>query len=149
MKFSLVKITNTWAYISTKNWILCHILKWLSSTTLLAQLCGTLYKLRETINKGQLVQYIRSYVSPNVHYGILLYGLGAKTKLQKILITQKRFELPYGFPLGTSFSEKSMNWKLELYLNIRSMNYSSFRWRKSEKVSRILRLEFNRDKLGM
>ena len=56
----------------------------------LAELCGKLYKLRETINKGQLVQYIRSYVSPIVHYGVLLYGLGAKTELQKILTTQKK-----------------------------------------------------------
>ena len=52
--------------------------------------CGTLYKLRETLNKGQLVQYIRSYVLPIVHYGVLLYGLGAKTKLQKILLVQKK-----------------------------------------------------------
>ena len=56
----------------------------------LAQHCGTLHKLRETLNKGQLVQYIRSYVSPIVHYGVLLYGLGAKTKLQKILLVQKK-----------------------------------------------------------
>ena len=56
----------------------------------LAKHCGTLYKLRETLNKGQLVQYIRSYVLPIVHYGVLLYGLGAKTKLQKILLVQKK-----------------------------------------------------------
>ena len=52
----------------------------------LAQQCGTLYKLRETLNKGELVQYIRSYVLPIVHYGVLLYGLGAKTKMQKMLL---------------------------------------------------------------
>ena len=56
----------------------------------LAKHCSTLYKLRETLNKGQLVQYIRSYVSPIVHYGVLLYGLGAKAKVQRILITQKK-----------------------------------------------------------
>ena len=67
----------------------------------LAQHCDTLYKLRETLNKGQLVHYLRSYVSPILHYCVLLYRLGAKTKLQKILITQKKqFELPYDFPLG-------------------------------------------------
>ena len=55
----------------------------------LAQHCGTLYKLRDILNKGKLVQYIRSYVLPIVHYGVLLHGLGAKTKLQKILIIQK------------------------------------------------------------
>ena len=56
----------------------------------LAQHCGTLYKLRETLSKGQLKPYIRSYVIPRVQYGVLLYGLGAKTKLQKILLIQRK-----------------------------------------------------------
>ena len=56
----------------------------------LARHSGILYKLRETLNKRQLIQYIRSYVSPVVQYGALLYGLGPKSKLQKILLLQKK-----------------------------------------------------------
>ena len=51
---------------------------------------GILYKLRETLNKRQLVQYIQSYISPIVQYGVLLYGLGPKTRLHKILLLQKK-----------------------------------------------------------
>ena len=65
-----------------------HILKIVAK---LAQHCGALEKLTETQNKGHLVQYFRYYLSPRVHYGVPLYGLGAKTKLQKILRIQKKF----------------------------------------------------------
>ena len=41
--------------------------------------------IRTSFNSQILVQHIRSYVSPIVHYGVVLYGLGAETKLQKIL----------------------------------------------------------------
>ena len=74
-------------HLDQKHNFVTHIKKIVSK---LAQHCGTLYKLRETFNKGQLVQYIRSYVLPIVHYGVLLYGFGAKTKLQKILLVQKK-----------------------------------------------------------
>ena len=42
------------------------------------------------MNRRQLIQYIRSYVSPVVQYGVLLYGLGNKSRLQKILLIQKK-----------------------------------------------------------
>ena len=42
------------------------------------------------MNKRQLKQYIRSYVSPVVQYGAHLYGLGPKSRLQKILLLQKK-----------------------------------------------------------
>ena len=88
MNFPAVKITNTWAYISTKKLnFLTHIEK---TVLKLAQHCGTVvYNLMETLNKDQLIQYIRSYVSPIVHYGVLFCGLGARTKLEKILLIQK------------------------------------------------------------
>ena len=56
----------------------------------LSRHCGILYKLRETLTKSQLVQCIRSYISPVVQYGVLLYGLGLKTSLQKVLLMQKK-----------------------------------------------------------
>ena len=56
----------------------------------LAQQSGILYKLRATLNKKQLVQYIRSFISPLVQYGVLLSGLGPKTKLLKIFLLQKK-----------------------------------------------------------
>ena len=56
----------------------------------LARHSGILYKLREILNKRQLIEYIRSYVSPVVQYGTLLYGLGPKSRLQKLLLFQKK-----------------------------------------------------------
>ena len=56
----------------------------------LARQSGILYKLRETLNKRQLVQYIRSYKAPIIQYGVLLYGLSPKTRLQKIMFLQKK-----------------------------------------------------------
>ena len=57
----------------------------------LARQSGILYKLRETLNQSQLVQYIRSYISPIIQYGVLLYGLSPKTRLLKIILLQKKF----------------------------------------------------------
>ena len=66
----------------------------------LSKQCGIVYKLRETLNISHLLAYIRAYVSPIVQYGVLLYGLGRKTMLQKILVLQKKLvrialRLPY------------------------------------------------------
>ena len=77
MKFPPVKITNTWAYILTKKLNFVTSKKFSQSWRNIA---ATLYKLRETLNECQLVQYIRSYVSRIVHYGVLLYGVGAETR---------------------------------------------------------------------
>ena len=57
----------------------------------LARQSGILYKLRETLNKRQLVQYIRSYKPPIIQYGVLLYGLSTKTRLQNLMLLQKKF----------------------------------------------------------
>ena len=86
MKFPPMKTTNTWAY-SIKNNFEVHISK---ITRKLARQSGILHKLRETLNKRQLVQYIRSYISPIIQYGDLLYGLSPKTRLQKIMLLQKK-----------------------------------------------------------
>ena len=67
-----------------------HLDKKLNFVTHIEKIVSKLATHCDTINKGQLVQYIRCYVSPIVHYGVLLYGLGAKTKLQKILLIQKK-----------------------------------------------------------
>ena len=73
----------------------------------LARHSGVLYRLRETLNKRQLVQYIRSYISPIVQYGILLYGLGPKTRLQKILLVQKKLvRIALQLPPRASVMEK-------------------------------------------
>ena len=59
--------------------------------------CGIAYKLWETLNTSHLLAYIRSYVSPIVQCGVLLYGLGRKTMLQQILkkLVRIAFRLPY------------------------------------------------------
>ena len=63
--------------------------------------CGIVYKLKETSDRPHVLAYIRAYVSPIVQYGVLLYGLGRKTRLQQILVVQKKLvrialRLPYG-----------------------------------------------------
>ena len=52
-------------------------------TAKIAQHSGILYKLMATLNEKQLIQYIRSFISPLVQYDVLLYGLGPKTELHK------------------------------------------------------------------
>ena len=59
----------------------------------LARKSGILHKLRETLNRKQLVQYVRTYITPLVHYAVLLYGLGPKTRFQKIILLQKKTNL--------------------------------------------------------
>ena len=56
----------------------------------LARHSGILYNFRETLNKRQLVQYVRSYISPIIQYWVLLYGLSPKTRLQEIMLLQKK-----------------------------------------------------------
>ena len=58
-------------------------------TAKLAQYSGILYKLRARLNEKQLIQYIRSFISPHYQYGVLLYGQGPKTKLHKTFVFQK------------------------------------------------------------
>ena len=59
----------------------------------LARKSGILHKLRETLNRKQLVQYVRTYITPLVHDAVLLYGLGPKTRFQKIILLQKKTNL--------------------------------------------------------
>ena len=79
----------------------------------LAGHCGILYKLRETLNRRQLIQYIRSYVSPVVQYGVLLYGLGNKSRLQKILLIQKKLiRIVLRLPPWASVTEKFKQFRI-------------------------------------
>ena len=76
MKVLSVKTTNTWANISIKKSNFeVHISK---NTRKLARQSGILYKSGKTLNKSQLVQHIRSLISPTNRYGVLLYGLNPK-----------------------------------------------------------------------
>ena len=73
----------------------------------LAQQSGILYKLKATLNEKQLVQYIRSFISPLVQYGVRLYGLGPKTKMLKIFLSQKKLmRIALRLPTRTSVTEK-------------------------------------------
>ena len=58
-------------------------------TVKLAQHSGILYKFRTTLNEKQIIQHFRSFISPIVQYGVLLYGLGPKTELHKIFVALK------------------------------------------------------------
>ena len=88
MKLPPVETTNTWAYIWIKT--LNFEARISKITAKLARQSGILYKLRETLNKRQIVQYIRSYISPIIQYGVLLYGLSPKTRLQKTMLLRKK-----------------------------------------------------------
>ena len=35
-------------------------------------------------------QYIRTYITPTVQYGVLFYGLGSKTTLHEIMVLRKK-----------------------------------------------------------
>ena len=87
----------------------------------LARQSGILYKLRETLNKRQLVQYIRSYISPIIQYGVLLYGLSPKTRLQKIMLLQKKiiriaFRLPPRASVMAKFKELKIGTVFEYHI---------------------------------
>ena len=82
---------------------------------------GILYRLRETLNVKQLVQFIRSYISPIIQYGVLLYGLGPKTRLQKILLLQKKLirialRLPPWISVMAKFKELKIGTVFEYHI---------------------------------
>ena len=82
-------------------------------TAKLAKHSGILFKLRAPLNEKQLMQYIRSFISPLAQYGVLLYGLGPKTKLQKIFVFQKKLmRIALRLPTRTSVSEKFKDLKI-------------------------------------
>ena len=87
----------------------------------LSKQCGLVYKLRETLNTSHLLAYIRSYVSPIVQYGELLYGLGRKTMLQQVLVVQKKlvriaFRLPYKSSVLEKFKDCKVCTVIEINL---------------------------------
>ena len=93
----------------------------------LAQQSGILYKLRATLNKKQLVQYIRSFISPLVQYGVLLYGLGPKTKLLKVFLLQKKLmRIALRLPTRTSVTEKFNELKIRTVFEYH--NYEIFKF---------------------
>ena len=72
---------------------------------------GTVYKLKETLNKGQLVQSIRSYASPRTLYDFFLLRFGsANVAAQNIPKWQNnKFEQLYAIHLVPAFFEISLN----------------------------------------
>ena len=66
-----------------------------------ARQSGILHNLRETLNKRQLVQYVRSLIPPYFQYGFLLFGLGPKTR-QKITILKKIIRIALRLSPGAS-----------------------------------------------
>ena len=88
MKYPLLRIINIWdCFLMKKINFEIHITNVIQKRY--SRYSGILYKLRETLNERRLILYIRSYVSPVVQYGVLLYGLGPKSSLQKLLLLQK------------------------------------------------------------
>ena len=76
----------------------------------LAQHSGILYKLRAMLNEKQC---IRSFISPLVQYGVLLYGLGPKIKLDKIFVFQKKLiRIVLRLPTTTSVTENFIDRKI-------------------------------------
>ena len=70
-------------------------------------------QLSATLIEKQLIQYTQSFISPLVQYGVLLCGLGSKTKLHKIFVFQKKLIwIVLRLPTRTSVTEKFKDLKV-------------------------------------